>query len=172
MSPINFPSIYQPLRGTTETLVLGELVRRMDNGLLNLNPDYQREVVWTDTQASLFMGFLLEGNLTTEIIANRDGSETPLPDEIVDGKQRLTSCLKWLRGEIPATLSDGTTVWFKDASEGERRTLLGIKPYMTIRYVSLNRPDVLRLYLRLNRGGTVHTDTEIERVRSLLSQLT
>lgn len=30
------------------------------------------------------------------------------------------------------------------------------------------RADVLLLYLKLNRGGSVHTDDEIERVRDLL----
>jgi len=31
------------------------------------------------------------------------------------------------------------------------------------------RADRLRLYLRLNRGGTIHTDDEIERVRAMLA---
>jgi hypothetical protein len=34
--------------------------------------------------------------------------------------------------------------------------------------VCLSRKEVLSLYLRLNRGGTVHSEAEIARVKALL----
>jgi hypothetical protein len=34
--------------------------------------------------------------------------------------------------------------------------------------VNLTRTECLELYIRLNRGGTPHTEAEIERVREML----
>ena len=48
----------------TETFFLGSLMRRVtgEDGLrLNINPDYQRGRVWSDEQASRFIGYLAEG---------------------------------------------------------------------------------------------------------------
>lgn len=177
---INYKDIHKPLRGSTETLTFNGILRRMqtkdfegESEPFNLDPDYQRPHVWTNKQQSLFVGYLLEGNAAPTIVINRDLDPNHYPpnvDELVDGKQRLMACYRFIVDEIPAELSDGREVWLKDADATERRQILGISgPYMNIVYVSLSRPEVLKLYLRLNRGGTVHTDSEIQHVRNLLA---
>jgi hypothetical protein len=136
---------------------------------MNLNPDYQRGHVWTDEQAGRFVGHLIEGGATPILIFNRDG-DYQKSDEVVDGKQRITACYRWLTGRIPAELTDGRLVYFHDLDAESQRYMRSISgPVMEIGYVQLSRAEVLRLYLRLNRGGTVHTDAEINHVRDLLA---
>jgi len=46
--------------------------------------------------------------------------------EVVDGKQRITACLMWERGEIPGVLGDSREIWRGDldgpASSRPRRS--------------------------------------------------
>jgi hypothetical protein len=140
---------------------------------LKLDPDYQRDHVWTKKQATTFVGFLLEGGQAPLIYMQRYDSNKnvpagadycDMPIEVLDGQQRVRAIVAWMRNEIPAVLTDGTKIWFKDTDEVDRRGL----PMMRIAFIDLNRKEQLRFYLALNRGGTVHTNKEIERVRTLL----
>lgn len=140
----------------------------------NLAPDYQRGYVWTDRQASLFVGHWLEGGEIGRILVQRYESQKnvpsgtkwhELPVEVIDGQQRLRSIWRWVKGEIDAEISDGKRWAYKDTNEIDRFDL-----NVVLTYVDLPRAERLRLYIRLNRGGTVHADDEIERVRALLAE--
>lgn len=169
-----------PFDGGQETLLFGTIARRMnvkgysdgtlEEDWINLNPEYQRGHVWTVKQQEAFVGHMLEGGATPIVILNRDANYR-LPDEIVDGKQRLTAVVAWICGEIAARLTDSTRVYRTDFSADDQRLIMGpVGPHFTAGYVHLNRADVLRLYLRLNTGGTVHTDAEISRVQAMLDE--
>lgn len=162
----------------TENVWMKELLHRVSEGAghmrLNLAPDYQRGRVWTDEQASRFVGFLAEGGDALPIYVqrwpmNRRGDQ-PV-DEVLDGVQRITSILRFGRGEIPMETSAGERMYLSDFSEDDQRHLggtMGLK--LTLQYVQCEtRAQVLALYIRLNRGGTPHSDSEIERVKALLA---
>lgn len=157
----------------TETLFLDSLERRMssrDSLRLNLTPDYQRGRVWTDEQASRFVGFLAEGGETPPVFVQR-WRDTRILDEVVDGLQRLTAMLRFGAGEIPMDTPSGERAYLRDFSKDDQQILRGPAGIrLTIQYVSCDtRAQVLELYIRLNRGGTPHTDAEIERVRAMLA---
>lgn len=169
-------TVFQPIRSDgTETLMMAMLVQRIEAKnpfeQLNLRPDYQRGYVWTDRQAAQFVGHMVEGGHVGPVIVQRF-SNPEIPDEVVDGQQRLWSMYRWLKGGLSAELHDGTTLPLS-ALDGVSRTLVSgywlTGPTFTVQYVSLSRAERLRLYLRLNRGGTVHSDEEIDRVRAMLS---
>ena len=84
--------------------------------------------------------------------------------EVVDGKQRLTSLIMWLNGDISAKLSDGTSIW-ADAVEGIRRVSVKIMK------VELTKRECLEYYLKVNSGGTPHTEEDLDNVRHLLGDL-
>lgn len=179
--PVNIQDVFNPIRFAdgVETLHWGALVKRLelppgDPSSINLSPDYQRDYVWTDEQASLFIGHMLSGGVTGYIIVQRSPiarSGSIVPDEVIDGQQRLRSVHRWMKGEIPAILTDGSSFFVHDLDEDSSWSIKGswiTGPRFDVGYVSLSRADRLRLYLRLNRGGTVHTNEEIDRVRELL----
>ncbi|TVY45025.1 hypothetical protein LSUB1_G000749 [Lachnellula subtilissima] len=80
----------------------------IDSGHIVLDPDYQREVVWDEGRASLLITSILMGYFIPPIIfnvknriINRNGQKEVVYTRIcVDGKQRLTSVHKFMKGQI------------------------------------------------------------------------
>ena len=143
---------------------------------LLLSPEYQRGDRWTMRQKREFVGSYLEGVPIPPVYAQRyhDKTHVPsgkrevdMPDEVLDGNQRLTALLGWFHGEFPAELADGREIWYRDTDEVDRRAV----PMITIHYVDLALVDRLTFYLKLNRGGTPHTDEEIAMVRAMRDAL-
>lgn len=136
----------------------------MDKGRL-IVPDYQRGRVWTSEQSARFMGYVLTGGQPPPIWVQEHADE--FVDEVIDGLQRLTAFRAFMDGAVPAELPDGRRVFISDLAPDAVVRLRGLHiNKMIVRLPT--RADVLKLYLRLNRGGTVHTDTEIERVQAML----
>lgn len=140
---------------------LGETTHEM--GGLNMDPDYQRQHVWSRAQQVAYVEYVLAGgevgrNITWNSPDWMRGFQRPT--ELVDGKQRIEAVRSFLRGEFQA--------YGMLAEPGDRFDLhCGFK----FRVCSMDtREDVLRLYLNINAGGTPHTADEIERVRGLLAE--
>jgi hypothetical protein len=135
---------------------------------LQLQPDFQRAHVWTEAQQISYMEHLLRGGRSgRDILTNCPGwtgGRTEGPYVLVDGLQRLTACLRFLRNEIPVfghrrlEYVDGDVL---------SRVRFDLKWHVN---ELETRAEVLRFYLQLNAGGTVHTPTEINRVRALLER--
>ena len=140
----------------------------MDKGRLII-PDYQRGRVWTPEQSARFMGYVLTGGQPPPIWVQEHPNEDV--EEVIDGLQRLTAFRAFMDGEVPAELPDGRRVFIGDLAPDAVIRLRGLHINKMIVRLPC-RADVLRLYLRLNRGGTVHTDIEIARVEALLAKET
>jgi hypothetical protein len=150
---------------------LGYLAKTVDEHVkdygLNLDPDFQRGHVWNMTQRIAFMEYMLQGGEGGRVLSfnhpNWQGVTRPTDTyEILDGKQRLTTALMFLRNEVP--VFDGHL--FRDFTD---RIDLGNGFRWRI-FALPKRADVLRYYLAMNAGGTPHSEAEIERVRALLAK--
>lgn len=148
-------------------------IKRLRNHIelydVNCDPDYQRDHVWTDIQAEKFVGALLENPESIPpmwINVCKD-----LSSELVDGKQRVHSILRWLDGEIPARCPMGEVVWIHELDEVDLRAL-STNVTLSWKFVELDRKGVIDFYLRLNSGGTIHSEEELDRVRKLLEEET
>lgn len=134
-------------------------------GGLDLDPDFQRGHVWSEAQQVAFVEYALRGGLESSsgvLLFNCADWDQKMeaPVQIVDGLQRLTAALRFLRSEIPAF---GRL----------RRDYCGSLSVTGARFeVHVNklrtREEVLRWYLEINSGGVVHSDEEIARVKGLL----
>jgi hypothetical protein len=142
----------------------------------DLNPDYQRGAVWTKTQQSRFIGHLLEGGQAPLLFVQRYDSPKnapaghkkdyyDLPNEVIDGQQRIRAILAWMANEIPAEISDGRLLWYEDTDEIDRRGL----PHVKVAILDIPRKERLEFYLRLNFGGVAHTAEDLDKVRELLA---
>lgn len=144
-----------------------------DRRAWDLNPDYQRGHVWTTDQAEKFMGHFIEGGPIPPVYVQRYESSENAPAEIkatyydhaevVDGQQRLRAVKAWVKGDIDAVLSNGRRIRYADLDEVDLRMLRSLQ----IAFIDMSRKDRLDFYIKLNRGGTVHSDAEIDRVRVL-----
>lgn len=178
MTPPTYAQIRaERVRGDGEESIFAHRIRAITDPFspsfhLDIDPDYQRGRVWTLAQSAAFVGHKMEGGESPTLIFQRWPSHSGRPDEVVDGKQRLLAMRGFIDGTVPAMLSDGGTYYRREWSDSDQHRLshdLGL--ILRARYVSCpTRADVLRLYIRLNRGGSVHTDDEISRVRALLAK--
>ncbi|MDI3411736.1 DUF262 domain-containing protein [Bacillus sonorensis] len=131
---------------------------------LQLNPDFQRGHVWTEEQQVKFVEHLLRGGKTTPVYLNQKGWMKKPEGEFVcvDGLQRITACLRFLNNEIP--------VFGHFLSEYED----SLSNLIALEFVINDLPtkkDVLKWYIELNTGGTVHSEEEIARVKNMLNEL-
>lgn len=127
----------------------------------DMEADFQRPHVWTEQQQIAFVEFFLRGGKVGPIYCNAKGwRQTKGPIEVVDGKQRINACLRFLKSEIPVFGS-----LYKDYEDD-------FGWLFTLRFVINDLPtrkDVLQWYLDLNSGGTPHSPEELERVKNLLN---
>lgn len=81
------------------------------------------------------------------------------PHELVDGLQRITAVRKFMANEIPAF-----GVFRRDYTGH-----LGVRPSFRWQVTTIpTKAEVLKVYLMLNSGGTVHSPEAIEKVKRLL----
>lgn len=91
------------IRAKAEVWSIHDFASRAKSGRLDLSPSYQRGDVWPTADAQLLMESILRGIPLPSIIILRPRSIADAPFEIVDGKQRLTSILRFI-GAHPAAL--------------------------------------------------------------------
>jgi len=147
--------------------LLDQLDHYNDNdGLSNLqlNPDFQRGHVWTKAQQVAFVEYLLKGGKAHRTIyfnhPNWMGSF--MGDFVcVDGLQRITACIQFLKNEIKVFgcyYKD-----FEDKLHSNVDLLFNINNLKT-------KKEVLQWYIEMNTGGTVHSKEQINKVKKLLEK--
>ena len=129
---------------------------------INYDPDYQRDHVWTEEQQIAYVEFRLRGGHSGgKLYWNSPNMyKVNALVDLVDGKQRLTAVLRFLRNEIPCL-----GCFYKDF-EGPLR-LTGTTAFRMCVNDLKTRGEVIQWYLDLN-AGIAHTDEEIIRVKGLL----
>jgi hypothetical protein len=94
-------SIFKTLQSNLDVETIGTLLDKLqdlqEDKKLDLNPVYQRNVVWTETNMSQFISSIMNGIISMNITINKNSTKWIC----MDGKQRLTSLLKFYQNEIP-----------------------------------------------------------------------
>jgi uncharacterized protein with ParB-like and HNH nuclease domain len=149
---------------------------KKDYGGLELHPDFQRGHVWTENQKHHFIENVLRGVVSTSGFLVQfncpnweDGSYTgdlPLGMECIDGLQRITAVLDFLKGSVRPF---GFTV---DDLAGSSFAIKSRFRFRVAIHNFSNRAELLQHYLDLNTGGTPHSKEEIDRVHKLLDDAT
>lgn len=156
-----------PSAGYTIDIEWGYVEKYVSDADLSLimEPDYQRGHVWSDAQRIAFVEYgLMGGESSMVITTNCPGwmGDWRGPFELVDGLQRLTAVLKFMRNELPAFGH-----YRREYTDNMRGSCCRFK----WRVLNLpTRAEVLNLYLLMNSGGVVHSPEEITRVRGLLEE--
>lgn len=86
-----------PITASAETVIINELA----TSDINLTPSYQRGDVWTTNDRQALIESILRGIPLPSIILREVGAADP--QEVVDGKQRLTALLRFV-GRHPAAI--------------------------------------------------------------------
>lgn len=131
---------------------------------VDLDPDFQRAHVWTEEQQIAYVEYMLRGGFSgQDIFFNCPGwmSDFRGPFVLVDGKQRITAVLRFLNNEIMAY------GYYYREYEGKIPWSVGFVFHVNN---LKTRKEVLKWYLGMNSGGTVHTKDELNKVRDLLEK--
>jgi hypothetical protein len=133
---------------------------------LDINPDFQRAHVWTEDQQRAFVEYLIRGGRSgLDIYFNCAGWMHNYigPFVLVDGKQRLEACRRFLSGELK--IFDGHTI-----NDFENTNFLrSIDLIFHVNDLD-SMEKVLIWYLEMNSGGTPHTEEELNKVRKMLNK--
>jgi len=142
---------------------------------LDLNPDFQRGHVWTTEQRSNFMEYLIRGGkIFQPIIFNspvfaglNKSKESDLSDDIVivDGLQRLTTCLLFIDNKL--SVFNGNYLSDFDDPKIILRTIdlrIAVNSIQT-------KKELVKFYIELNEGHIAHTKEELDRVKELLNNI-
>jgi hypothetical protein len=167
----DFQAIPQFTRGATYEVDVswGHLLRHLEEHVtemhLDIDPDFQRGHVWTLEQQIAYVEFCLRGGAASNrLLFNCPGWKVGRIKDyvLVDGKQRLTAVVGFLKNEVPA---------FGYHYSEFTGTLRLHNPRFKWCVNDLGtRAEVLQWYLELNTGGTVHTEAEIAKVKRMLEK--
>lgn len=146
---------------------------------LDLDPDFQRDHVWTEDKQRAYVEFLLRGGQSSRTLHfNCPGWMASFkgPLQLVDGKQRLEAVRKFLRNELRilakpcGDIFATSGVILGDFSFEDQRIILRRHTLIFAVNNLPTRAEVLKWYLQLNTGGVVHTEEEIAKVQRMLNE--
>ncbi|WP_180100211.1 DUF262 domain-containing protein [Acinetobacter sp. YH12153] len=151
-----------------------------DESELDMIPDFQRGVVWSEEKQIYFVECMLRNllprsafNLTFNMPffyspAKRSENEVPTKYQkliCIDGLQRFTAIENFVLGKFK--------VFDNQIGVDDLRFTpfdLGRKTFTINIFEYNNTQDILNLYLNMNTGGIAHADSEIERVKAMLER--
>src|SRR5579862_9131054 len=149
----------------------------LDHDLIDLEPSYQREVVWTQDRQRGLINSMNESFYIPPLIFNVE-NRTVGPNQgdtqnvrvCVDGKQRLSSILKFVKGLVPCEDKDGARWWWNRVG-GRNRKILGndfknqflAKELFCVEYINLTFKQQEDLFARVQKGMIL---TEAEKLKA------
>lgn len=175
--PLLFRDIPQFTRGSRYSVHIGwEYLATnyyhhvVDYGL-DVNPSFQRAHVWTLDQKVRYVEYALRGGTSgMDLYFNcptwstgKFGPEYPNAWYVlVDGKQRMDAVLGFMSNEFPVFGGSYRRDYSDKVHDISIRFTWNVNDLATI-------SEVYQWYIDLNTGGTAHTESEITKVRDLLS---
>lgn len=149
-----------------QTWSIQEIYQKIKSGKLRLSPDYQRNEIWQNDKKTAFIESLFMGIIVPPIYVVEIPGEDILDDstyEVVDGKQRLTTVEKFLRGDL--TLEKKSLEYYKDLFGGKvfaeiienhsEQTSEMLSSVLDIYVITANSPEFTKydIFSRLNKGA-------------------
>jgi hypothetical protein len=143
---------------------IGTLAGKIDNGLLDLQPHFQREYVWEqrpELPSRLIESILLRIPIPPIYFGRVAAGRL----EVIDGQQRLTTLVKFIRNEFPLQklqrLGSLNGKLFKDLS-ADQRAKIEDEPIRSI-MIDAGENSELRyeVFERLNRGSMQLNEQEL-----------
>ncbi|MFT6150418.1 MAG: hypothetical protein ACJAUH_003123 [Saprospiraceae bacterium] len=139
---------------------ISDLIGKIQRKELILQPEFQREFVWTPTHMENFIKTILDGYPFPEIYISQKGIDlTTLATQnvVVDGQQRLTTIQKYIVGKDDF---EKNIPKFKDLGDDAQREFLNYD--VTIRDLKDVEPDtIIEIFKRINSTNFTLTAIEI-----------
>lgn len=157
-----------------------DFVLLFNDGLLNLEPGFQRDSVWTLSDRKKLIESLLQGYPIPSIFLYRQNANGKLCYDVIDGKQRLETILMFqgvgkfrrqrfnAKSRINPEGNEDEWDWPKIKKHGHEHLLVGYK-FQTVE-VSGDLSDIIDLFVRINSTGKRLTSAEKRNARFFHSE--
>ncbi|MGZ6586029.1 MAG: DUF262 domain-containing protein [Solirubrobacteraceae bacterium] len=108
-----------PINASADTWPIADFVQHAEDDELNLSPSYQRADVWPTGDAQLLIESILRGIPLPSVIILQTADDRATNYEVVDGKQRLTSILRFIGAHPRATalVAEKAALWGEDGAQ-------------------------------------------------------
>jgi hypothetical protein len=129
--------------------------KELRDGLV-LQPSFQRGYVWTSSQQSSYVEYLIRGGRSgRDVYFNNPtwDSSYRQPTECLDGQQRIGACLAFLNGEIKCFGH-----FIGEFEDHRHLTNASLRFHV---FKIKDRKELVETYIQMNTGGSVHTEEDL-----------
>ena len=148
------------------TLSLGNVLHNILSSGVDFSPEYQRDFVWSDHDREALLASVFENiDIGKFVFVEAERYEKGKPcEEILDGKQRLTTLLDFYLDRFPYH-----GLYFSDLSMKERKWFNDRQ--VSVGHVRLaDRKQVMQIFVILNTCGHVMEQKNIDRIKALIGE--
>jgi Protein of unknown function DUF262/HNH endonuclease len=156
---------------TTKQMSMSFIKYQMDQGKLNLTPDYQREAVWTTPQKQLLIDSLLNGIDIPKLYFHQR-KQIPPEFDVVDGQQRIRAVTEFLEGGFKmakdADPVDGhpcAGLYFSELATDLQGFLVEANFDVVVMNWNYTDEDVREMFARLQNGTSLNAAEKRHAIR-------
>lgn len=118
---------------STQEMTIEQLMKLLNSPYMELDPEYQRDVVWTTSRMSGLIDSMIQNFYVPPVIFNKlqvfeDDGTLQWKRICVDGKQRLSSIKAFVEGRIPCRDKDNRKWFFCQPSSSPTQAKRKRKP--------------------------------------------
>ena len=129
-----------------------------------MNPDYQRDYVWTEEDEELLIDSIFLNADIGKFVLIRTNDARYLYD-ILDGKQRLHTLIRFYENRFPYK-----GMYYNDLSPRDKNTF--ISHMISVGEIEeTDRKIILEQFLRLNRSGRKMDESHLRKVERMIGEI-
>ncbi|KAG7449116.1 uncharacterized protein BT62DRAFT_1052934 [Guyanagaster necrorhizus] len=172
--PDSFKIVEPHPEPTTELFTTKQLHDYIHEGIVDLNPTWQRDVVWSEAKQSLLIDSIFRNFYIPPVVfavtLDDDGEEVRV---CVDGKQRLTSIQKFIDGQVRKDQRSRKNWWYTTSQSTKStraelpqgyKDLFAKKVMPCVLYTALTESAVRDIFQRVQLGVAL---TPAERLQAI-----
>lgn len=132
-----------------------------ENGRIDLDPSFQRGVVWpAKTKSTLIDSLMRRMHVPPIVLSSRRNRQGDDVYVCIDGKQRMTSIREFKKGNLRVTFGNSKPLRFSELHEQDQRNFDDI-PVQVCIYNNIKRGDELELFSRVQNGVSLACDEKL-----------
>ncbi|EJB8415576.1 TPA: DUF262 domain-containing protein [Vibrio vulnificus] len=162
LDPVEIPKEVRNLRTQSYDKSVRDLVAMIDDGDIDLDPDYQRNYLWENKKASLLIeSILLNIPIPVVYVAENDDAEW----NVIDGLQRLNSLYRFFKNDFKLSrlevLSELNGLTYHNLPPKAKR-MLGNGMFRVVVLLAETHPEIkYDVFMRLNTGSVRLNEQEL-----------
>lgn len=162
----------QDVKTVTENSTIGSLLYHYAEGSVYFDESYQRQYVWTTVEQQQLLNTIFS-NLPLDslsVVIDEDSDDKYM--EIVDGRQRTTTIIKYKNNEFPYIDKHGNEIFYRDLSSLDEKEFRSIKLPLVALYSTtggkITKKEKLEFFYRKNFFGVPQSSEHKAKIEQLI----